>query len=94
MQTIFEIFNPVDGKTQGWRVGEEMARRTISRAEPHAILDYLPAEREGFYIVAKGASDIESVKGCYDSREEASRKADFENMASDALTFRVVEHRL
>jgi len=89
MQTVFEIFDCVSGDTLGYRCSEARARQTAERCG--AQFDYLPAKGEGFYV-----SDMhDNMKaGPFADRGEASRKADFENMASDVNSFHVVEHRL
>jgi hypothetical protein len=92
MQTIFEIFDPVTGKTEGYRHGRRVARSLIDRLENYGhIRDYLPAAREGFYVV-----DMRDfVKdGPFADRTAAQNKADFENLANDYNSFTVVEHTL
>lgn len=95
MQTIFEIFNCVDGKTQGYRHTEARAVQTVDRCNAISYkgfyADYLPAKDEGFYIVDMR----DNVKaGPFPDRADAQRKSDFENMATDVNSFHVVEHRL
>ena len=92
MQTIFEIFNPVDGKTEGFRHTEKRARDLVANLERYGhIRDFLPASSDGFYVV--------DMKGCvkagpFTNRTDASGKADFENMANDYNSFSDVEHRI
>lgn len=92
MQTIFEIFDSVDGRTQGYREGEDIALQTCERAGRygHTSLDYLPA-RDGFYVV-----DMRGfVRGhAYADRDLAERNANMENMATDTNAYHVTEHRL
>jgi hypothetical protein len=88
--TVFEIFNPVDGKTEGYRAGEASARLLISRLEKYGhIRDFLPAPVDGYYV-ANTAGHIKS--GPFAEWLEAANRADFENMGSDTNTFRVVSH--
>lgn len=92
---IFEIFNCVDGSTQGYRTSEARAKETCERVPAHILngtavyLDYLPA-KDGFYVVDMR----DNVKaGPFADGWEANRNADFENMASDFNSFRVVDWR-
>lgn len=91
---IYEIFNAVNGSTQGYRFGEEAARKLIERV-PNAmweeksgeiiVLDYLPA-MQGFYVLDMR----DSVKaGPFAERITAQRIADMENLGSDTNSFRV-----
>ena len=84
---IFEIFNAVDGSTQGFRTSEQAAKSACYQIK--AYWDYLPA-KDGFYIVDMR----DNVKaGPFVDGWEASRKADFMNMADDFNSFRVVDWR-
>lgn len=51
---IYEIFDCVTGETQGYRATEEAATALCNAAMPHAMLDYLPAKDEGYYLVKCG----------------------------------------
>lgn len=92
---IFEIFNSVDGKTHGYRSDEEKAEKfcnslggLVDEATGKQIYyDYLPA-RCGFYVL-----DMRNtVKfGPYLTHADATKKSDFENMASDTNSFHVYE---
>lgn len=103
MQTIFEIFTAHDGRTQGYRHTEAVARRTCERINPvgtDGLLkagapfhDYLPAKREGFYVVDDRGSVVSALRP-YATRAQADAKASLENLSSDVRTFAVVEHRL
>lgn len=89
MQTVFEIFDCRNGKTLGHRASEARARETAERCG--ALFDYLPDYREGFFV----ADMRDNIKaGPFANRVRAERIAEFENMASDVNSFRVVEHRL
>lgn len=91
-ETIFEIFDPVTGKTEGYRHGISKARDLIDRLEKYGhIRDYLPASQEGFYVVDTRGY-LKSAP--FNSRDCAQAKADFENMASDTKTYIVIEHRI
>jgi len=96
---IYEIFNAVDGSTQGYKFGEEAAKRFIDRVGgvwrdektgKALVFDFLPA-REGFYVL-----DMRDVvkAGPFVTHAEATRKADFENMSSDTNSFRVFAQTL
>lgn len=91
-ETIFEIFDPVTGKTEGYRHGISKARDLIDRLEKYGhIRDYLPASQEGFYVVDMR----DNVKaGPFPDHYEAKRVSDFEDMANDYNAFRVVRHTL
>lgn len=91
-ETIFEIFDPVTGKTEGYRCGKVRAVQTCERLEKYGhIRDYLPVEKEGFYVVDMH----DHVKsGPWSDQRMAQGKADFENMCSDVNSFRVVQHEL
>lgn len=88
---IFEIFNAVNGETQGYRFGEVRARQTVARCDnvnvPGFVADWLPA-KDGFFIV-----DIrDNVKdGPFGDCRTAQAKADFENQGSDTNSFRVYQ---
>lgn len=89
-QTVFEVFDCPSGKTLGFREGADVAKRTCERAMPNAVLDYLPAKEIGFYVVDMNGF----VKfGPFNDRDTASRKSDFENMATDVNSYHVTEHR-
>lgn len=91
MQTVFEIFDPVTGATEGYKNREGTARFIDRMEQAGFVRDFLPAKGEGFYVVdMRGAVKF----GPCADRDEASRKADFENMCSDVNSFSVVEHRL
>ncbi|RQW42795.1 hypothetical protein [Novosphingobium sp. LASN5T] len=97
---IYEIFTSHNGRTQGFREGEDMARRTCERINPvgpDGLLrkgapfhDYLPAP-EGFYVV-----DMRGfVQGRgYSTKEGAMRAAGALNLSSDTNSYHVTEHRL
>lgn len=91
MQTIFEIFDPVTGNTEGYKT-RDGADQFIARMDRAGyVRDFLPATGEGFYVVdMRGAVKFGPVA----DRNEAMRKADFENMASDYNSFSVVEHHV
>jgi len=91
MQTIFEIFDPVTGDTEGYKT-REGADRYIARMEAAGFVrDWLPAKDEGFYVVDMRGS----VKfGVAFIKANADRYADFENMGSDTNSYTVVEHTL
>lgn len=93
---IFEIFNCFDGETHGYRFGEEATKKTLERLPALYVedkngktysFDYLPA-RCGFYVL-----DMRNtVKfGPYPTHADATKKSDFENMASDTNSFHVYE---
>lgn len=102
MQTVFEIFTAHDGRTQGYRHGADIARRTCDRINPVGpdglmrkgapFHDYLPAKGEGFYVV-DDRGFVASPKP-YASRDKADAAAMVANMGSDLRTFAVVEHQL
>lgn len=86
---IFEIFNCATGRTEGYRFGEKLARETADRCTGAngTVYDYLPA-KDGFFVLDMR----DNVKaGPFATKAEASRKADFEDMASDTNSFRVFE---
>lgn len=101
-QTIFEIFTAHDGRVQGFRHTEAKARQTCERINPvgnDGLLrkgapfhDYLPAKREGFYVV-DDRGYVATMRP-YLTRAHAEAKAMVENMGSDTRTFAVVEHAL
>lgn len=92
---IFEIFNCVNGQTQGYRVGLIRAKQTVERIPSYVqngkrvVLDYIPAT-DGFYVLDMRAN----VKaGPFETRDEAQRHADFENQSTDLNSFHVVDWR-
>jgi hypothetical protein len=91
---IYEIFNAVDGKTQGFRCGISRTTETIRKFDainiPGYVVDYVPA-REGFYVIDMR----ECVKaGPFQTRDEAQRNADWENQCNDFNSFSVVKQEL
>jgi len=97
MVEIFEIFNAVNGATLGYRTSEKRAKETCERTPPYrdtktggmVVLDYLPA-LNGFYVLDM-RDDVKG--GRYLDRGNADKASDFENMASDVNSFRVVQWR-
>lgn len=82
---MYEIFNPVDGRTQGYKRTEADAIAFCKRCEP-AFLDYLPA-RDGYYIVDMRGNVKEYAGEDY---SKARNKADYLNMGSDTNSYSVV----
>ena len=89
MQTVFEIFDPATAKTEAHMDATARDRYLRRMDAAGYVRDYMPAAREGFYVVNGGGR----ATGPFD-RATAERKAEMENMASDAQTFTVLEHRL
>jgi hypothetical protein len=83
---MFEVFNPVDGSTQGYFLTENEALSFCERAHP-AFLEYLPAN-DGYYIT-DGSRPISYVGDDY---SKARSKANMLNMASDTRTYYVVPY--
>jgi hypothetical protein len=106
--TIFEIFTAHDGRTQGYRHTEAVAKRTCDRINPVGpdglmrkgapFHDYLPSPHEGFYVVdMRGfvkAGPFMSAGRPNASRADAELRCMVENQGSDSNSFSVVEHTL
>jgi len=90
MQTVFEIFDPVTGNTEGYKTLDG-AKTFCDRMERAGyIRDYVPATQEGFYVVDMRGT----VKAGAMMKDDAERKASFENQANDHNSFSVVHHTL
>lgn len=89
---IYEIFNAVNGETQGYRVGLQRAKETVERCDRvHVagfVADYLPA-KEGWYVVDMHDRVTTRRDGKpFESQRDADNFADYENQANDNNSFR------
>ena len=92
MQTVFEIFDPVTGRTEGYKTREATDQFLARMDRAGYVRDFLPVGTEGFFVVdMRGKVDFGSART---TREAAQRIADFSNQGSDTNSFSVIEHRL
>lgn len=94
METIFEIFDCLTGKTQALRHTERKAIETCQRiagSDGFSGLDCLPYSKEGFYVV--DMRDFVKA-GPFADKDDADKRCMVENQSSDTNSFHVVEHSL
>lgn len=106
-ETIFEIFTAHDGRTQGFRYGEDVARQTCDRINPvgsDGLLvkgapfhDFLPASHEGFYIADDRGFVMMATRSkplTFPTLAQAQAAASKATMGSDTRTYSAVGHHL
>lgn len=87
---VWEIFNAKDGRPVTILPGLE--RRALDYATAlGSNYDYAPASR-GFYVERSTGTRSDYLIARCDTAAQAQRRADFENMASDAYSFGVRDH--